>query len=171
MSQVLVSPTGKLIQGNVLDVARKPFERALRDYDKQLYVKWNPKKLHGWGCWEIRRRPDSKQVVDITEFQGTSFVHIEYNEVDVIHHVLDASFLNYDQLRKLKSIDTFTKGYKEWISDLEYWEKKQEEKELAAARAARDYAAKQFKHEIKDFKEMISSGLNPALLADVWDKV
>jgi len=170
MSKVFVSPTGKLIQGNVLDVARKPFERALRDYDKQLYVKWNPNKLHGWGCWEIRRRPDTKTVVEVQEWEGNTLVRVDWHENNLVNHILDAAFLNYDQLRKLKSIDTTVRGYSNWISDMEYWEKKEEERQIAAARAARDYAAKQYKSEIRDFKEMVNSGLNPALLADVWGK-
>ena len=170
MSKVLVSPTGKLIEGNVLDVARKPFERALRDYDKQLYVVWNPNKLHGWGCWEIRRRPDTKSVTAVHEWEGNTIVSVGWRENSLICHVLDAAFLNYDQIRKLKSIDTSVRGYSNWISDLEYWEKKEEERQIAASRAARDYAAKQFKSEIRDFKEMIGSGFNPAHLADVWGK-
>ena len=38
------STLGRLVVGSVNDCDRAGLERALRDFDKQLYLKWNPKK-------------------------------------------------------------------------------------------------------------------------------
>jgi hypothetical protein len=164
-------PAGQLITGHVLDVSRRGFERVLRDYDHQLYVKWNPKKLRGEGCWEIRRRPNTKSVANVVEAGGNTFVCIDYVEYDIVNHVMDCAFLNYDQMRKLKSMDTSVHGYNNWVSDLEHWEKKEQERQAVAAAEARDYAAKQYKTQIKEFKEMVNSGFNPAHIANVWNDV
>lgn len=152
MSVIFTAPTGKVIAGHVLDVNRRAFDQALRFYDKQLYTKWNPKKMRGWGCWEIRRKPDT----------GT-------REYDFIHHILDCAYLNYDQLRKLKKMDTWEKGGSDqWLSSLETWEREALVKEKIRKQEAMAYAAKQYKTEIRAFKEMILSGVNPARIVDHW---
>src|SRR5690242_6715826 len=97
-----VGPTGSLIKGNVLDCNLKHFQSALQGYDPDLYVKWNPRKLQGWGCWEIRHKPRESQVVALEEFNGATYVVIDKQESNVIHHVLDCGYLNYDALRKIK---------------------------------------------------------------------
>lgn len=170
-------PTGKLIQGNVLDVAIKPFERALKNYDSQLYVKWNPKKLKGWGCWEIRRLPNTKEVCEVFEWEGNTYSRIDYREIDIVNHVLDCAYLNYDQVRKIKSMDVWAKCN---INDMsqahkfgDMLELKEKEHEIKVKKAARDemlYQAKQHKAQIQGFRELLLSGLNPAEIATVWDK-
>lgn len=165
-----VGAVGNVCKGHVLDVNVKPFERALQDYDSQLYVKWNPKKLRGWGCWEIRRRPNEKRIKDIVEFKGSSFVVVDYVENDLENHILDLPYLNYLALLKLKSMDTWAVNRDTWVHELEYRERvKQQEIQDKREKDMR-YAAKQIKHEIRDFKEMILSGLNPNQIADYWGK-
>lgn len=169
MSKIKVGPCGGLVAGHVLDVEKRGFERALRDYDSLLYVKWNPLKLRGHGCWEIRRRPAQKEVVDITEWKGVSFVKIDYYETNLTNHILDAAFLNYDQLRKLQEMDTTNlHGYASFNDYLEAKEKAHREAVKARALESRKYTAKQFKREIKDLRELVQSGFNPAHIADYW---
>lgn len=171
--KVWVGPVGQVTHGHVLDVARGPFERALRDYDSLLYVTWNPKKLKGWGCWEIRRRPEKKIAVDIVPYHGNTYVRCEYVEQDMVNHVLDCAFLNYDQLRKIRSMDMWSKfGGKgeSFGAKLDAMQDAAQAREKAAAIESRRYMAKQFKSEIKDFKEMILSGTNPADIALHWDE-
>jgi len=74
------APPGKLIRGHVLDVAVGPFTQALHELDKQLYVKWNPFKLRGFGCWEIRRKPNRKVAVFKGTFEGADYYNLEYVE-------------------------------------------------------------------------------------------
>jgi hypothetical protein len=170
MAKLWVGPTGRLSKGHVLDVAEKPFERALKDYDSQLYVHWNPKKLRNHGCWEIRRRPDRKEIVDYAIHNGNAYLKIDYLENDLINHVLDAAFLNYDALRKIKEMDTTVGNQKYWVDQLEAKEAEHRAKIETEAKESRRLYAREFKREIKDFKEMILSGFNPHLIADHWNK-
>lgn len=157
---ILHAPAGKLIKGHVLDVSLKPFQRALRDYDPQLYVRWNPKKLRGHGCWEIRRKPTLKTSVFMGEHAGISYyklMQVEYNDV---HHILDCAFLNYDQLRKLQQMDTWGKG-----NFAENYEKREAEYIAAQKQKAREhlkYALKQNGTALRDLYEMVRSGISPA---------
>lgn len=169
MAKVWVGPVGKLIEGTVLDVSRKPFERALRDLDPQLYVKWNPRKLNGHGCYEIRRRNDFKEIVDYAVYAGKVICKVDYAEIDMVNHILDCAFLNYDQIRKIKSMDTWQKDH--WINNMEYLEQKQREKQLDKAKDVIRQASKEYRREIRDFKEYVASGHDPNRLADHWNKV
>lgn len=145
----------------MLDVNKKAFTEVLQRYDKQLYVRWNPKKLRGWGCWEIRRRPEFKSPVDYTPTgDGNYIVRMEYKEIDVLHHVLDCAFLNYDQIRKIKEMDTWN-NKDHFVHDLEYKERVQMQKVQDRADAELDYAFKHYKKEFDDFREMVRSGKNP----------
>jgi hypothetical protein len=171
VSKLWVAPTGGLTTGHVLDVAKAPFERALRDYDSQLYVRWNPRKVRGWGCWEIRRRPNRKSVKEIVNFKGASIVVIDYVETDFGSSILDAAFLNYDQLRKLQAMDTWAQ--KTGLGFVDSMERKeQEHREAVKAKQQADlkYAAGQMRTAVRDFKDMLQSGLNPAEIATHWDK-
>ena len=94
MPRFEIAPVGKISQGHVLDVAKGPFERALKDYDPLLYVRWNPKKVRGHGCWEIRRKPEMKGVREVVEFQGMSFVVIEHCELDIVSPNLEGLLTN-----------------------------------------------------------------------------
>lgn len=170
MAKIWLAPTGKISTGNVLDVAKGPFLQALKDHDSQLYIKWNPNKLRGWGCWEIRRLPNTKSAVEVVEFEGNTYTRVEYKENNLVHHVLDCAFLNYDQLRKIKQMDTWQYGQgKGFVDALETREKEYVARKRQEAVEARKYAAKQFKREINDFKEMVQSGLNPAVIQQYWN--
>ena len=169
MSKIWVGPVGSVSKGHVLDVNQKLFNQALKDYDSQLYTKWNPKKIKGHGCWEIRRRPNLKDVTHVLEFEGNTIQYIDYVEFDMVSHVLDCAFLNYDQLRKIKEMDTFSEGQAAGYADrLESREKSHREAHDAASRERLRYAGKHYRREMKDFKEMIRGGLNPALMMKYW---
>jgi hypothetical protein len=166
MAKVWVAPTGRLSQGHVLDVSKKPFERALRDYDPQLYVRWNPKKLKGWGCWEIRRRPEKNNVIEIVPFGGNTYVHIGPVELDIVNHTLDLAFMNYSVLNKLKSMDTWKNP--NWAKDLERAEAEHREKVIERDRQNLKYMVQEEKSAIRDIKQAILSGANPHLIGKHW---
>lgn len=175
---ITMGPTGNIIKGHVLDCTQKPFEEALRLYDPQLYVKWNPKKLRKHGCWEIRRKPDEKTLRpgDIYEFEGYTISWPKYHEIDIVNHVLDIGYLNYNAIEKLKSMDMWEQkdmGHKgkNLTKVLEYNEAKYLEGIDEKSAAEKEYNLKQFKKEISWFKEYVNSGGNPAHLASYWDKV
>lgn len=160
VEKIWMKPTGRLVKGHVMDVNPKHFQRALQDYDKFLYVTWNPNKLKGWGCWEIRRRPEYKSVVDRVEFQGVTYTRIEYKEYRDIHHVLDCAFLNYDAIRKLKEMDTWQDSH--WIHHEQYLRDKLDDKTIDDATRELKYSLRYNKSAIKDFMELVRSGKNPA---------
>lgn len=170
MATYKLGPAGKIITGHVLDVAPAPLQRMLRDYDPLLYVKWNAHKRHGHGCWEIRRRPEQKAVVDVVEYKGMSFVRLEYDELDIISHVLDVPYLNYQVLEKLKSMDIanadVSKAY--WLDHMDSKAKSLNEEARAKAKAEMLYELKQHRREMQEYKDAVASGLNPAQIADYW---
>lgn len=167
---ILVSPVGKLVRGHVLDVAQAPLEKKLKDYDAKLYLKWNSKKLKGNGVWELRRRPDMKEVVDIIEYQGASFVKIDWHENNFVSHVLDVPYLNYDLLTRLKEMDTWNKGIQahnvaaQAERNLDYHEAQLKEKH----RQEMVYQAKQYKKEFKDLREHLLNGGDASDIAKYW---
>jgi hypothetical protein len=160
------APPGKLIRGHVLDVSLKPFLRALQDYDKQLYVMWNPRKLNGHGCWEIRKLPNQKTAVYQGTHKGMSFFKLTYIDRKDIHHVLDCAFLNYDAIRKIKEMDidrlVRESGYAS-LDDL-LTAREMEAKAAQRERAAESlkYAIRQNKSAMSTFYEMVRSGIHPA---------
>lgn len=157
---ITVSRVGNLVRGDIMDVSVKPFLRALRDLDKNLYVRWNPAKLRGHGCWEIRRLPSMKTSVYQGTHEGADFYRLGYVEYNSVHHVLDCAFLNYDVIRKLKSIDSW--DVKNFADSLERREEEMREIEREKAKEALKYAIKQNKSAARDFYEMVKSGVNPA---------
>jgi hypothetical protein len=163
-----VGSTSKLIKGHVLDVNPKSLEEKLKEYDKQLYLKWNPKKRGGLGVWEIRRHNDKMTQVYYGEYEGSKLFRAEYTENNFINHVLDVEILGYHVIDKLASIDTFRTH--KWVDALEYNETKMLEKEDSAARETVNYWAKQNKTLLRDFKELLLSGRSPAELANYWNK-
>ncbi len=170
---ISTSPTGKLVFGTVLDVGRKSLERTLQDYDSQLYLAWNSKKLRGWGCWEVRRRNAHKSVYDLVTLpsgQGT-IVDLRYCENDLVNHVLDAPYLNYKILTHLKAMDRWSENTSFYVDRLESAEKSRLEAAEAERTDKKRYALKQYKKIIGDIRQMVLSGWNPAEMADHWDKV
>jgi len=154
-----LKPTGNLIIGNTLDCNKAVLESHLKAYDRQLYIKWNPKKREGWGMWEVRRRPDQPSKVYQGMFNGSKLYTIEYVELDIINHVLDVPVLHENILGKIKSMDAWnTKNY---IDELDYAAAKHKETEEKKAREEMRYNAKQFKREWKEFASLVSQGVNP----------
>lgn len=175
---VWMGPTGNTIKGHVLDCNQKLFNEALRAYDPQLYTKWNPKKCRGWGCWEIRRKPEFLTALDVSEWDGKLFFTVGPYENDLVHHVLDCAFLNYDQLRKIREMDTFQYGGNDpqeaavrWQQEVERRTKTAKEKAAAHGTQLRKEASRSFKAEIGAFKEYVKNGGNPHLIAAHWDHV
>lgn len=170
--KVWLSPTGKAISGHVLDCAKAPLEKKIKElFDDYLYLKWNPKKLNGWGCWELRRRPEKKKVLETLAFKGNTYTILGYKENNFENHILDVPFLNYSIINKLKSMDTweqYGERGKHFGKELEYHEEKSKQLLEEKTRKEREYNAKQLKHELKDFREYVLSGHNPYLIADHW---
>lgn len=169
---ITTGPTGNVITGDVLDVNKKALDRALKAYDSQLYTKWNPKKCYGWGCWEVRRRPDNKVIVDYAEYNQDLFLRLEYKELDHIHHVFDLAFLNYRVIEKIKSMDTWAtmsrvneKNVSQWVKNLESKESEAQQAMEDKIREDRLYALKQMKTQMAQLKEAVLSGVNPHLIA------
>jgi hypothetical protein len=171
---VSMAPTGKIIRGHVLDVGIKPFERAMRFAlcDPQLYVKWNPKKMRGWGCWEIRRRPEFNSTLDVGELGGNIYLKVGPKEYDLVHHVLDCAYLNYDVIRTLKEIDTWQYGNaSEYQDEVERRTRTRRQRELEAREKDLAYMAQHYRQEINAFKDALRDGVNPHAIAAHWDHV
>lgn len=152
--------TGKIVRGHVLDCNKKYLERALKDYDSQLYLEWNPKKANGMGMWELWRTPNTKTAVPRWEIGNQIVFDLQYVPNDLIHHVMDLPVLNYNCLNRLKEMDTW--GIKDWVNDLEYREAAAKEKEFKNNREDLTYAIKQYRRAFADLREEIRSGRNPA---------
>lgn len=159
MSKIFCGPTGGVIKGHVMDVSVTAFSRVLKDYDSQLYVVWNPKKLKKHGCWEIRRSPNRKTSVYKGTHEGVKFYSLENVEYNMVHHVLDCAFLNYDAMRKLKEMDTF--AVNNWAEQLERDESYRNDKRKEKAKEALQYAIKQNRQAFRDFIELQRSGQSP----------
>lgn len=169
---------GRVVKGHVFDTDKKVFDRALRFYDPLLYSVWNTEKFHGRGCWEIRRRPEFNTIVDVTSLNGEEIFVLAPKEYDLVHHVLDTQFLNYDILRYLKQQDTFQYGGNTPEERAEKWQAEVERRTATSRELAKENglkrrreAGKTFKNEIKAFKEYVRNGGNPHLIAAHWDKV
>lgn len=169
---VFIKPTGKIIRGHVLDCAVGPLVERLRDYDPQLYVRWNPKKLRGWGLWEVRRRPNLKSVKDAVKYKGVVYQLIDYVENDFESHVIDVPFLNYDIILKLKDMDTWTisTDAEKFSNEMDYRDKQSKEKIEADANSERRYAIKQHKSMVRDLMDYTLSGGDPSRIANYWPK-
>lgn len=163
MSRFKVAPLGKLIQGSIFDMKKKNFDRILKAYDPYLYSKWNPEKLNGHGCWEIRRKPMTNSVVEVCSFEGNTIVKLAPKESKHIHHVIDTAFLTYEVINKIISMDCWNKD--NWINDIDYHEEVSLQKWMSERDAQRAYALRHYKKEVKDIYAHLQSGNNPAQLA------
>jgi hypothetical protein len=149
---------GHTIIGHVRDTDKKTLERQLQDYDKQLYIKWNPKKRQGLGVWEIRRKPDEKSKVFKTEWNGYKIFELEYAEIDLVHQVLDVPFLSYEVLGKIRSMDAWND--KNFVANLDYKGAVHKAETDRKAREELTYEIKQHKKEWRDFATFIAEGNN-----------
>jgi hypothetical protein len=174
---IKVGPTGKTVKGHVLDVSYKPFVQTLKAYDPYLYVTWNSQKLKGWGCYEIRRAPEVNSVAEIYELKDCTVVRLEPCEVNIVNHVLDCAFLNYDQLRRIKDMDVWKLGptkeraAQSFLNNIDYKEDKAAKIGMEKARSAARYATKHFKRELSNLKEEVRSGWNPHNIGSMWNQV
>lgn len=187
MSIISVKGDSKIVRGHVLDVSVKPLLSALRQYDKQLYVKWNPKKRSGRGLWELRRKPEFKSVRegrfldtpfrgrvffpgDIHELDTTTISVPKYHENHVENHVKDFDHLTYDMVEWVSNHDLFKYGYrgKDALNEADYRGAKFDEKIDEAADDERQYELKQMRTQINGFREYVLSGGNPYRLLDYW---
>ena len=156
---------GKIIEGSVLDCRRGPIEAALKRYDSQLYLKWNPKKKDGQGCWEVRRRPTRMMAVFegfIPDAEGKHTIALyvmEHVESAMVHHILDADVLDWRIPERIKEMDTW--GNKNWVADMEHkgeqWLVEQEKKNLEEFK----YSVKQHKREFSEWADLVARGQNP----------
>ena len=175
--KIEVGPTGYLVRGDVLDCNAKSLDRAVKKYDPQLYLKWRPEKNHGYGQWELRRRPDHKSIVETIQLNGITIHKLQYKEWDIENHVFNLEHLGYDLLDKLKRCDVWSKiGYEKGKTnrvdqflntvDKNYNTKKATDKQKNYDEAV--YQMKQGKTFLKRFQEDIQSGYNPANLMRYW---
>jgi hypothetical protein len=175
MAKIWVAPVGKLIEGHVLDCSKTKLTEALKRYDVQLYLKWNKRKLSGHGCWELRRRPEFKSVVESFELDGATYSRLEYREQDIVHHVKDFAFLNYKILEWVQDPrnDTWAQSYKakDWSKDYEYREAKYHEAVDEKSDEERKYNIKQHRSELRSLMGYINAGGDPNLIIDEWNKL
>lgn len=170
--RISLGPTGNIIQGHVLDCSKVPLERKLRELDSQLYIKWNPRKLKGYGVWEIRRRPELKTAKDFAIYKGDCYTLVDYVENDFENHILDVPFLNYGVITKLHSMDTWSVSRNgEVFGDvMESRAKSAQEKIDENAKSERRYELKQQRNMIRDLMNYTLSGGDPADIAKYWPK-
>ena len=108
---ILVSRISNLVQGHLLDSNVKHVEDAIKFYDPLSYLKWNPKKLQGNGCWELRRRPAEKKVLEVVSYKGMDIQVLGYKEYDWVHCVKDFAYCNYNILTWMQEADSFKNDY------------------------------------------------------------
>lgn len=147
---------GRVIKGNVMDCNKKHLEAALKQYDSQLYIKWNSEKRNGEGIWEVRRRPNEKTAWPKWEMGGSTIFELIYVENDLIHHVMDVPVLNYNILTRIKEMDTW--GISNYVDKLEQKEKEAKDKVRAENRAELRYGLTQIKRATREFKDLAQSG-------------
>lgn len=158
--------TGKVVTGHVLDCNKKHLEKALKDYDKQLYLKWNPDKANKVGMWEVRRKPNQKTAWPMWELGDSIVFDLKYVENDIENHVMDVPFLNYNILKRIKEMDTWV--VHDYVNDLEYREQKAKDKAYDDNRAELRYAIKHNKRAMRDLQELAKSGRLLDALTGNW---
>lgn len=174
--KIQVGPVGQIVKGNVLDVNKEPLERALKDFDHQLYLKWNPKKNNKEGCWELRRRPDAKVPHFVCVYEGNTYCTMEYHESG-INHVKDFICLDYKILQWIKTHDTWSQfNYSKdsvdntngFIRTMQLREDAKSIENLAKIRAETKYQLMQDRNAMKSYRNLVNSGTNPAEIARHW---
>jgi hypothetical protein len=175
--KINIGATGNTVIGDILDVNKTALEARLRDYDPLLYLHWNPSKRRGYGCWELRRRPEKKSVVYAGSVGDAHYLKLEYVENDIESHVKDFGSLNYKILEWVKAADVWAQSnyqqgrhdqISQWITDLDRQEFEAKQQIKDKQRQELLYSMKQQKSAIRDYKAAILSGVNPALLSHFW---
>lgn len=150
---------GKSVQGHVLDVNRKHFNRALSNFDSNLYTKWNPNKNKGNGLWEIRMKPLRSITIYEGEFQGAKLFRVEPVEHPVINHILDVPFLNYSVISRLREMDAWEN--KTMIEDGDALAEKFRNQERARNKEELRYQIRHHKKYFETLQDEMRSGRNP----------
>lgn len=175
--KIELGATGNIIQGDVLDVGKAALERSLQDYDSLLYIKWNSTKRRGYGCWELRRRPEMKTVVLRETFEGITYSVVDYKELDVENHVADFPSLNYDILAKLRKMDVWAaagydkhnkKKINNFLNEMDYRRKSHKDSQDLKLYEDMMYNMKQQRSALNGLRQAILDGTNPAELARYW---
>lgn len=171
---IKVGAVGRVSVGHVLDCNKKAFEKTLRNYDPLLYVVWNPFKVKGHGCWEIRRKSDLLTPVDVAELDPERIIlKLDYKEYNWVNSIMDCEFLNYDAFRKLKEMDMWQYATDGESLDEVIRRKTRDKQEQIAARREEElrYMSKYFSKELRAWREAIRGGANPYEIARHWDSV
>lgn len=168
---IKIGALGSIVKGHVLDVKKAHITEALVSYDPLLYVTWNPKKRKGEGIWEVRRRPEKNSILDLFVYAGNTYVKVGPKENNLVHHVMDAPILDFRIMKRVKEMDVWSKTNKHYFaaqvdSNLDSYDAQKK----AKARAHMLDKAKEYKHELKDLRELVNSGFNPHRLMDYWGK-
>lgn len=150
---------GNVIIGHTLDCRHAPIERWLKNYDSQLYIKWNARKNGGMGCWEVRRRPTKKTIVVHYDLPELQLLEAKYVESDLVHHVLDAKVLDWRIPQRIYDMDTFR--HKDWVSKREYEGALHVDKQERKSREELKYAIKQHSRIFRDWATEVAKGQNP----------
>lgn len=165
---VKTAPTGKIITGHVLDCNPRGVERALQRHDKNLYVKWNPDKLQGYGCWEVRMRPTQYSVKRVYDWTDHAIIHLDYVESDMLHHVKDVPFMNYDVVKQIKDMDTWQ--YDSFVDEIERQEMEREHTYRQKNREELRYKLRHNRSLARDLQNAVLQGANLNDLARHWGK-
>lgn len=153
---------GRVVQGSVLDINKEYFCEKLKQYDKRLYLKWNPNKRGGRGIWEIRITPTKKTRIEHGEFQGAQLGTLEYVESDLIHHVLDVPILGMHVFNKLREMDAWEN--KNLIAEGDYEAERRLIKQELQQDEDRLHMIRENKKYFRELHAAAKSGINPASL-------
>lgn len=171
MNKFNIGPTGALVQGTIYDCKKSSLENAIKSYDPLLYIKWNPTKNYGMGCWELRRRPEKKSVKQSFAIEGVTYHHLDYVELDLVNHIFDLPILSYSVIERIKKADVWAKADYDGtnLQKVTTLLDKIEEKRLALQAAHKEknmadtmYAMKQFDSQLEVYRQAILDGQNPA---------
>lgn len=142
---------GRVIEGTLHDCNKAYLERRLKQYDRQLYLKWNPNKNKGNGVWELRRKPDTKVRVIHGRVDGGTLSSLECVENDVINHILDVPVLTERLIDKLYEMDTYREDH--YLHDIEYLEDRAKYKQQENEVRERKYLVRHFKSLFEQLRE------------------
>lgn len=157
--EVILKSTGSIVTGNVNDGDYNKFLTALQNYDPLLYLKWNPKKKSGNGCWEIRRKSATLHKVFVATIDNIPIYELKAEEIDHINHVLDIDCISERYLNRIYEMDT--SKVHNWVDKTEYEAKRAREK---LEKDNREELRYQIKSDIKQFAtlfEEMQRGYNP----------